>query len=43
MLLAASVGVIGVLMVQQNQRAKAEAELWAEATDPLGPHDRPIE
>ncbi|NNG20048.1 hypothetical protein HJ590_10785 [Naumannella sp. ID2617S] len=40
-LLAGSIGVIGALMVRQNRRAQAEAELWAEATDPVSPTKRP--
>jgi len=31
----ASAGLVWVLMRRHNQRAQAEAELWAEATDPV--------
>lgn len=40
-LLAGVLGVLGLLMARQNRRAQAEAELWAEATDPLSPTERP--
>ncbi|PFG69192.1 DLW-39 family protein [Enemella evansiae] len=40
-LLAGVVGTLGVVMVRQNRKAQAEAELWAEATDPLSPTERP--
>ena len=36
-LLAGVVGTLGVVMVRQNRKAQAEAELWAEATDHLSP------
>ncbi|WP_198671842.1 DLW-39 family protein [Desertihabitans aurantiacus] len=34
-LLSALVAVVTTVLVRQNRRAAAEAELWAEATDPL--------
>lgn len=32
----ASAGLAWLLVRRQNQRAQAEAELWAEATDSIG-------
>ena len=36
MTVMASAGLVWLMMRRHNQRALAEAELWAEATDKIG-------
>lgn len=40
LVVGAVMAALGLVMMKQNQKASAEAQLWSEATDPLSPRER---